>query len=132
MKKIEVVAAVICNGKTILATQRGYGAFKGGWEFPGGKVEMGETGEEAIIREIHEELAIDIEVDKFLCTVEYEYPEFYLTMHTYLCHVKKGKMQLVEHQAAKWLSQEELDSVEWLPADVEVVKELKSMMGSNQ
>ena len=125
MKRIEVVAPIIIQDDKIFATQRGYGDFKDGWEFPGGKIEDGETPELALVREIREELATDISVDKYLCTVDYEYPQFHLTMHCYICSIIDGNLFLREHEAAKWLSQEQLWSVEWLPADVEVVKALE-------
>ena len=121
MKKIEVVAAIICQDNQIFATQRGYGDFKGGWEFPGGKVEPGETPEAALVREIREELAVEISVGELLTTVEYDYPNFHLTMHCYLCQLTGGELRLLEHQAARWLGKGELYSVEWLPADVGVI-----------
>ena len=126
MKTVDVVAAVIKREDAILATQRGYGDFKGGWEFPGGKVEAGETPEQAIIREIHEELEAIIEVDSYLTTVEYDYPSFHLSMRCYVCHVVQGHLELLEHSAAKWLTASELDSVDWLPADVAVVDAIKA------
>ncbi len=126
MKTVDVVAAVIKREDAILATQRGYGDFKGGWEFPGGKVEAGETPEQAIIREIHEELEAIIEVDSYLTTVEYDYPSFHLSMRCYVCHVAQGHLELLEHSAAKWLTASELDSVDWLPADVAVVDAIKA------
>ncbi len=122
MKKIEVVAAVIVDGDKILATQRGYGEFEGLWEFPGGKIELGEVPEAALIRELKEELNADIEVDDFLTTVTYEYPNFHLTMHCYYAHLKNEKIMLLEHSAAKWLAMDEFDTVTWLPADIDVVK----------
>lgn len=125
MKSIEVVAAVIIQNNMVFATQRGYGDFKDGWEFPGGKVEKGETPEEALIREIREELDADISVDSFLCTVDYDYPKFHLTMHCYICSIIGGELLLLEHEAAKWLDRDSLWTVEWLPADVEVVKTLE-------
>ena len=125
METIEVVAAVIKGRKGFFATQRGYGDYKDGWEFPGGKVEVGETPEEALRREIREELKTEIQVDSFLCTVDYDYPKFHLTMHCYLCSVMSGELTLTEHEAARWLSKDELWSVDWLPADVEVVKSLE-------
>ncbi|MDO5292359.1 MAG: (deoxy)nucleoside triphosphate pyrophosphohydrolase [bacterium] len=132
MKKIEVVAAVINKteqGQTkIFATQRGYGEFKDGWEFPGGKMEAGEEKEEALKREIKEELATEIEVGDYLCTVEYDYPKFHLTMHCYWCEVVSGELELLEHEDAKWLGLDELDSVEWLAADVEVVDVVRGKM----
>ena len=125
MKQIEVVAAIICKGEYIFTTQRGYGDFKDGWEFPGGKMEPGESPEEALVREIQEELSTTISVDKFLCTVEYDYPKFHLTMHCYLCSLQTEALHLNEHEAARWLTKDELDSVDWLPADREVVEKLK-------
>ena len=125
MCSIEVVAAVILHEGRILATQRGYGEWKDWWEFPGGKMEAGETPEEALVREILEELSTEISVDEFLCTVEYDYPKFSLTMHCYLCSLVTEALHLNEHEAAKWLTQDELDSVEWLPADLKVIEALK-------
>lgn len=125
MKTIQVVAAIIKKDGFIFATQRGYGEFKDGWEFPGGKVEEGETSEEALIREIREELDTDISIEKYLCTVEHDYPAFHLTMHCYLCTIISGELVLREHEAAKWLRWDQLLSVEWLPADVTVVKSLE-------
>ena len=116
-KRIEVVAAVIKSGRRIFATQRGYGDFKDYWEFPGGKMEPGERPEEALLREIREELATEIAVDKFLCTVEHDYPSFHLTMHCFLCHVVSGGLELREHEAARWLTKGRLRKLEWLPAD---------------
>jgi 8-oxo-dGTP diphosphatase len=126
MKKIEVVAAIIYKNGAYFATQRGYGEFEGMWEFPGGKIELGETAESALKREIQEELGIDITVDKFLCTTDYDYPSFHLTMHCYLCSIISGEIELREHKSARWLTVEALDSVEWLPADKEVVEKLKT------
>ena len=128
MKQIEVVAAIIRKGDKIFATQRGYGDFKDWWEFPGGKMEAGETPEEALKREIREELSTEISVDEFLCTVEYDYPAFHLTMHCYLCSLLTEALHLNEHEAARWLSKDELESVEWLPADWDVVKKLKTII----
>jgi 8-oxo-dGTP diphosphatase len=117
-KTVEVAAAVIVDDSgRVLATQRGYGPMKDGWEFPGGKIEPGETGEQAIVREIREELAVDIEIDNALGTVEWDYPDFHLTMHCYRCHVKNGHVTLLEHESARWLSPDSLHSVDWLPAD---------------
>ena len=125
MKQIEVVAAIICDADgRIFATQRGYGEWKDYWEFPGGKVEQGETAEEALKREIREELSTEISVDEFLCTVEYDYPAFHLTMHCYLCHIEGGHLELKEHEAARWLAKDELESVEWLSADWQIVRKL--------
>ena len=124
MKTIEVVAAIIHQEGRILATQRGYGEWKGMWEFPGGKMEAGETEEEAIVREIREELCVDIRVERKVCTVEYDYPAFHLRMHCFWCSIAEGVLELKEHQSARWLEQTEWESVDWLPADVEVVKRL--------
>ena len=126
MKQIEVVAAIIRKEDRIFATQRGYGEWKDWWEFPGGKIEAGETPEEALKREIQEELSTEISVDKFLCTVEYDYPAFHLTMHCYLCSLLTEALHLNEHEAAKWLTMEELNSVKWLPADMEVVEKMEA------
>lgn len=128
MKTIEVVAAVIRKGDRIFATQRGYGEWKDYWEFPGGKVEPGESPEEALKREIREELSTEINVDRFLCTVEYDYPKFHLTMRCYLCSLLTEALHLNEHEAARWLHEDELDGIEWLPADKEVVRCLKSAL----
>ena len=117
MKTIEVVAAIIRKGDKIFATQRGYGDFKDWWEFPGGKMEAGETPEEALVREIKEELSTDIRVDKFLYTVDYDYPLFHLTMHCYMCSLLNEALHLNEHEAARWLTADTLHSVNWLPAD---------------
>ena len=125
MKQIEVVAAIIRKGDKIFATQRGYGDFKDWWEFPGGKIEPGETPEEALIREIREELSTEISVDEFLCTVDYDYPKFHLTMHCFFCSLVSEALHLNEHEAARWLEQDKLSSVQWLPADILVVKEIK-------
>ena len=131
-KYVSVVAAVITkiiDGlEKIFATQRGYGDYKDGWEFPGGKVEPGETPEAAIVREIKEELDTDIVVDEYIGTVEYDYPKFYLSMRCYKCSIKSGSLVLKEHEAAKWLSINEIDSVDWLPADIEVVDILRNQI----
>ena len=125
MKQIEVVAAIIHDDQDrIFATQRGYGDYKDWWEFPGGKMEAGETPEEALKREIWEELETRIVVERFVETVEWDYPLFHLTMHCYLCHVESGHLELKEHEAAKWLNKDELESVNWLPADWELVRKL--------
>lgn len=128
MKQIEVVAAIILREGAYFATQRGYGEFEGMWEFPGGKIEPEETAESALKREIQEELGIDITIDKFLCTTEYDYPLFHLTMHCYLCSIISGKIEFREHKSAQWLTAETLDNMKWLPADKEVVEKLKSIM----
>ena len=117
MKIIRVAAAVIRNGNKIFVTQRGYGQFKGSWEFPGGKLEAGETNEEALHREIEEELQTEIKVGQYLGTIEYDYPDFHLSMACYMCEVVSGALTLLEHMDAKWLRVEELESVDWLPAD---------------
>ena len=125
MKQIEVVAAIIHDDEgRIFATQRGYGDFKDGWEFPGGKMEPGETPEDALIREILEELETRIVVESFVQTVEWDYPKFHLTMHCYWCRVDSGSLTLKEHEAARWLNREQLESVDWLPADRAVVERL--------
>lgn len=128
MKTIEVVAAVIRNGDRILATERGYGDFKGGWEFPGGKMEPGESPEAAIVREIEEELRVRIRPGELIETVEYDYPAFHLTMHVFLAEIESGELTLTEHLAMKWLAKDELNSVEWLPADVSVAKKLEALL----
>lgn len=125
-KTIRVSAAIICQDGRIFATQRGYGEFKDGWEFPGGKVEPGETPPQALVREIREELDTEIEVGEFFETVEYDYPNFHLTMDCFLCTVKSGGLVLKEHEAACWLTREEIGSVEWLPADLGLIKKLRA------
>lgn len=127
MKRIEVVAAVIFKGGKYLATQRGYGDFKGKWEFPGGKIEPGESPEDALRREIREELSMQIKVGPLICTTEYDYPTFHLRMHCYLCTISKGKPTLLEHMEMKWLRLEDLDNPDWLPADIEVVNAIKNI-----
>ena len=127
MKVIEVAAAIIIENGKIFATQRGYGEFKGGWEFPGGKIEQGETPKEACKREIKEELEVDIKVGELFDTVEYDYPNFHLKMYCYLCKISVGNIVLVEHEAAKWLTKENLDSVDWLEADLNLIEKLKQM-----
>ena len=132
MKIIRVVAAVIQrkhNGsKQIFATQRGYGEFEGGWEFPGGKIEAGETPQKALIREIKEELDADIIVGDLIDTIEYDYPDFHLSMDCFICKIKKGDLVLKEHEAAKWLTKETLHTVDWLPADYGLVEKLREML----
>ncbi|SHM99134.1 8-oxo-dGTP diphosphatase [Anaerosporobacter mobilis DSM 15930] len=129
MKTIEVVAAIIRDDDKVLATQRGYGEFKDGWEFPGGKIEDGETPRQALVREIREELDTVIEVGDLLETVEYDYPKFHLIMHCYLCTIKSGDLVLNEHKAAKWLTKDTLYSVDWLPADVSLVDKIREAIG---
>lgn len=121
MKTVRVVAAIIKSKDKIFATQRGYGEFKGGWEFPGGKIEEGETPQEALKREIMEELETEIKVGEFMYTIEYDYPSFHLSMDCFWAEIVSGNLILKEHEAAKWLTKEELDSVEWLPADIEII-----------
>lgn len=130
MKTIKVVAAVIKavndgGEQIIFATQRGYGEFKGGWEFPGGKIETGETAQEALKREIMEELDTEIEVGELIDTIEYDYPEFHLSMECFWCEIIKGKLVLKEHEAARWLTKNQLADVEWLPADVKLIEKIK-------
>lgn len=125
MKTVRVVAAVIRKDNKIFATQRGYGEFKDGWEFPGGKIEEGETPEQALAREIKEELDTEIQVGKLIDTIEYDYPKFHLSMDCFWCEIMQGGLELKEHEAARWLSKEELYSVDWLPADVGVVEKIK-------
>ena len=128
MKKIKVVAAIIIEQGKVFATQRGYGEFKDGWEFPGGKVEDGETPENALVREIREELDTEIEVGELLETVEYDYPKFHLSMDCFICKIKAGNLILKEHEAAKWLTKETLDSVEWLPADLGLTGKIRKYL----
>lgn len=130
MKTLNVVAAVICKDGKYFATQRGYGEYKDGWEFPGGKIEEGETPEEALKREIREELNVEISVESHLVTVDCDYPEFHLHMQCFLCRIDEGTLTLVEAEAARWLSAVELYSVEWLPADMEVVRQLNQISHS--
>ena len=130
MKTIRVVAAVIkaTNEKgdpMIFATQRGYGDFKGGWEFPGGKIEAGETPQEALVREIKEELETDIAVGELIDTIEYDYPTFHLSMDCFWAEIMSGDLVLKEHEAAKWLTRDELNSVEWLPADIGLIEKVR-------
>ena len=129
MKQIEVVAAIIRKDDKIFATQRGYGDFKDWWEFPGGKMEPGESPEEALRREIWEELETKIVVERLIQIVEYDYPKFHLTMHCFWCHIESGSLTLKEHEAAKWLSIEYLNTVDWLPADKIVVNKLCCLAG---
>lgn len=128
MKTIKVVAAVIRDKDKIFATARGYGEYKGRWEFPGGKIEAGETPEQALIREIQEELDTTIEVGPLIQTVEYDYPTFHLSMNCYWSTIKSGTLILKEAQAAQWLTKETLETVDWLPADLELVQEIKRQL----
>lgn len=128
MKTIKVVAAIITHENKIFATQRGYGEFKDGWEFPGGKIEPGETPQEALVREIREELDVEIEVGELFDTVEYDYPQFHLSMDCFLCTIKSGELVLKEHEAARWLTKDTIDSVEWLPADLGLVEKLRQCL----
>lgn len=129
-KRIQVVAAVIRRDNQVFATQRGYGNYKDWWEFPGGKVESGETPADALIREITEELNTEIGIDGFLTTVEYDYPEFHLSMDCFWCHIKEGTLTLLEHEAARWLPIDNLRQVDWLPADILVVEEIEKNTGT--
>lgn len=128
MKSIRVAAAIMINNNKIFATQRGYGEFKGLWEFPGGKIEPGETAEEALIREIKEELETEIEIIKLLETVEYDYPDFHLSMDCFICKILSGNLVLKEHEASRWLTKETLHSVEWLPADEGLIEKIKGYL----
>lgn len=128
MKTIKVAAAIIQDGDKILATQRSYGEFSGGWEFPGGKLELGETSEVAVIREIKEELDVKIEVDELVYTIEYDYPNFHLSMDCFLARVVEGEVSLLVHSDAKWLTKETLDSINWLEADIELIEKLKEIL----
>ena len=125
MKTYHVVAAIIQEGNKIFATQRGYGDYKDGWEFPGGKIEQGESPEDALVREIREELAIEVSIDRHVVDVSYDYPQFHLEMGCFLCSITDGTPHLLEHEAAKWLEAQNIDSVDWLPADILVVEALK-------
>ena len=128
MRTIRVSAAVIKDGDRILAAERGYGEYKGFWEFPGGKREEGESGEAAAVREIREELQAEISIDRLLCTVEHQYSGFYLIMDCYLAHIKEGKIKANEHLALRWLTADTLESVSWLPADLKVLPSLQSLL----
>ena len=128
MKTINVVAALIVHDGRIFATQRGYGQWRGWWEFPGGKQEPGETPEDALVREIREELATEISVDRFVTTLEWDYPTFHLSMRCYLCSVISGSLTLLEHEAAAWLDREHLHSVKWLPADYVILDEIGRLL----
>ena len=132
MKTIKVVAAVICDAldkkQKIFATARGYGDFKGRWEFPGGKVEPGETSQQALVREIREELATKIRVGDLITTIEYDYPAFHLSMDCFWCEVEEGELKLLEAEDARWLTKDKLNSVKWLPADVNLIAEIEKSM----
>ena len=128
MKQLEVVAAIIHDAAgRIFATQRGYGEWEGWWEFPGGKMEAGESPEEALRREIWEELETRIVIERLVTTVEWDYPKFHLKMHCYWCHVESGSLTLKEHEAARWLTKDELESVKWLPADLQILEEIRNL-----
>ena len=132
MKTVKVVAAIICDNikekNKIFATARGYGELKGGWEFPGGKVEPGETPEQALVREIMEELDTEIKVGELIDTIEFDYPSFHLSMDCFWAEVRKGHLELKEAEAAKWLTRDQLDSVAWLPADVTLIDKIRRHM----
>lgn len=134
MKTVRVVAAIICddidNPTKVFSTARGYGEYKGGWEFPGGKIEEGETSEQALAREIKEELDTVIKVGKYIDTIEYSYPSFHLSMDCFLCEIISGDLTLLEAEAAKWLTKNELSTVDWLPADITIIDKLKNIMKS--
>lgn len=127
-KQIEVVAAIIYDAEgRIFATQRGYGEWEGWWEFPGGKIEPGESPEEALQREIWEELETRIVIERLVTTVKWDYPKFHLKMHCYWCHVESGSLILKEHEAARWLAKDELESVKWLPADLQILEKIRNL-----
>lgn len=128
MKTINVVAALIVHDGRIFATQRGYGDWKGWWEFPGGKVESGEAPEDALVREIREELATEIRVDRYVTTIEWDYPAFHLSMRCYLCSIVSGTLTLLEHKSAVWLEREHLRDVQWLPADETIIYEVGTLL----
>ena len=128
MKTIRVVAAIIIDNDQVFATQRGYGDFKDGWEFPGGKIDAGETPEEALVREIKEELDTEVEVKELLDTVEYDYPNFHLSMDCLICSIKSGDLVLKEHEASAWLTKEKLYSVDWLPADQGLIPKIETRL----
>lgn len=132
MKTIRVVAAIIIQDDKVFATQRGYGEFKDGWEFPGGKIEEGETPQDALVREIKEELDAEIVVGELLDTVEYDYPNFHLSMDCFICAIKSGSLVLKEHEAAKWLTKATLDSVDWLPADQGLIGKIREYHGAKK
>ena len=125
MKTIRVTAAVIVHEGRIFATQRGYGPYKDGWEFPGGKIEAGETPEQTIVREIREELNITIAADRYITTIEYDYPDFHLSMDCFYAHIEEGQISLLEHEAARWITKDQLDDIPWLPADLLLIPYMK-------
>lgn len=126
MKQIDVVAAIVAKEGKVYATQRGYGEYQGKWEFPGGKIEPGESPEEALVREIREELAVHIKIDRPFCKVEYDYPTFHLSMNCFLCSFEDGSPTLLEHSAARWVNSEEAAQLDWLPADVKIIDTLRT------
>ena len=128
MKRIEVVAAIMIKDRQVFATQRGYGQWQGWWEFPGGKIEAGECPQDALKREIREELDADIKVGELLETVEWDYPDFHLTMHCFICSLLSESMHLNEHEAAAWLTRDTLDSVKWLPADEGLIQNIRKIL----
>lgn len=130
MKTIRVAAAIIVDNNKLFATQRGYGAFKGAWEFPGGKIEEGETPRQALEREIREELDTEIDIGKLVDTIEYDYPDFHLSMECFACTVKSGELVLKEHESARWLGKDDLHSVEWLPADISILDQCAILLES--
>lgn len=128
MKRIEVVAAIIVKGNKVFATQRGYGEFKDWWEFPGGKIETGENPQDALRREIKEELDAEIAVGELIDTIEWDYPTFHLTMHCYICTLTSESLHLNEHEASAWLTKETLNSVQWLPADLALLNKIAGLL----
>ena len=128
MRSIEVVAAIIIEDGKLFTTQRGYGKFKDGWEFPGGKIEPNETKEAALERELWEELAIKTKAEKLVKTIDYDYPDFHITMHCFLTRIVEGTPKLLEHENAKWVTKNEIDSVDWLPADLEIIDDVKNLL----
>ncbi len=127
-KTVKVAAAIIKDKNRIFTTQRGYGEFKDGWEFPGGKIEENETPEEALVREIKEELDTTITVEELIDIIEYDYPDFHLSMHCFLCTIVSGDLVLKEHEAARWLTKDQLWSVEWLPADLKLIEKIEKII----
>lgn len=131
MKNINVVAAIIIKNNQIFATQRGYGEFKDWWEFPGGKINLGETPVIALAREIKEELDLEINIKEHFITVEYDYPNFHLNLQCFLCTIKAGSPKLLEHENSAWLNKDQLDSVQWLPADITIIEKLKVFLATH-